>query len=301
MNGKGQGLHADCSNDAQQGRRVSGGGSSNLTYEHAMETGLESTEDLDQRAIAATRLAFRYRQKVTFSELMAIPAIFSETDDARVLSAPALPPCSSLWDVVQDALRNWAPEGVRFNLLRRLPWVTQFEHWEPETTRFLLEHALPGGATLQHELALSAHQVAHPPASRLGFVLVLSSSERGWPRRYLIRQHADERLRAVLRFVLEADGACVANLGSVLPASEAIIQGVCDWSTLEIERSGHDTWNLQLDRADADRRWMHLARAGEPASQLRVPLRTHLIGSTGLSRITSHIGLLAARHSEVRQ
>lgn len=301
MSGKGQGLHVDCSNDAQQRRRVSDGSSSNLTCEHGIETGLESTENLDQRAIAATRLAFRYRQKVTFSELMAIPVMFGETDDACVQSAPALPHCSSQWDVMHDALRNWAPEGVRFNLLRQLPWVAQFEHWEPETTRFLLEHALPGGATFRHELELSARQVAHPPASRLGFVLVLASSERGWPRRYLIRQHADERLRAVLRFVLEADGACVANLGSVLPASEAIIQGVCDWSTLEVELSGHDTWNLHLDRADADRRWMHLARAGEPASQLRVPLRTHLIGSTGLSRIASHIGLLAARQSEVRQ
>ncbi len=301
MNGKGQGLHIDFSNDIQQRRRVSGGGSSNLSCERGTETGLQSTEDLDQRAITATRLAFRYRQKVTFCELMAIPVMFGETDDACVQSAPALPPCSSQWDVMHDALRNWAPEGVRFNLLRQLPWVTQFEHWEPETTRFLLEHALPGGATFRHELELSANQVAHPPASRLGFVLVLASSERGWPRRYLIRQHADERFRSVLRFVLEADGARVANLGSVLPASEAIIQGVCDWSTLEVELSGHHTWNVHLDRADADRRWMHLARAGEPASQLRVPLRTHLIGSTGLSRITSHIGLLAARHSEVRQ
>jgi hypothetical protein len=301
MNGKDQGLHIDCSNNTQQRRRVSGGGSSNLSCEHGTETGLESTEDQDQRAIAATRLAFRYRQKVTFCELMAIPVMFGETDDACVQSAPALPPCSSQWDVMHDALRNWAPEGVRFNLLRQLPWVTQFEHWEPETTRFLLEHALPGGATLRQELALSAHQATHPPASRLGFVLVLASSERGWPRRYLIRLQADERHRAVLRFVLEADGARVANLGSVLPASEAITQGVCDWLTLEIELSGHDTWNLHLDRADADRRWIHLSRAGEPSSLLRVPLRTHLTGSTGLSRIASHMGLLAARQSEVQQ
>ena len=73
MNGKSQRLHIDCSNDIQQRRRVSGDGSSNLSCEHGTETGLKSTEDLDQSAIAATRLAFRYRQKVTFSELMAIP------------------------------------------------------------------------------------------------------------------------------------------------------------------------------------------------------------------------------------
>ncbi|MDP3110447.1 hypothetical protein, partial [Hydrogenophaga sp.] len=164
-----------------------------------------------------------------------------------------------------------------------------------ETGGHVTETALR--TSLSPPVTMRRNDRSHSPK----YALVLASSERGWPRRYLIRQHADERLRAVLRFVLEADGACVANLGSVLPASEAIIQGVCDWSTLEIELSGHDTWNLQLDRADADRRWMHLARAGEPASQLRVPLRTHLIGSTGLSRITSHIGLLAARHSEVRQ
>ena len=165
----------------------------------------------------------------------------------------------------------------------------------------MLEHALPGGATFQHRLALQAHQPENNSALRVGFILLVASSERGWPSRWLSRLHEDERLRAVLKFVLEIDGACVAKVGPVLPAAEAFSKGICDWLTLEIELSGHDTWDLRLDRCDADRRWIHIARAGDAASKLRVPLRSHLIGSTGLSRIVSHLGLLAARHPEVRQ
>ncbi|MGV3728885.1 hypothetical protein [Hydrogenophaga sp.] len=302
MNEERQALLVGCLSEIQQGRQTRAAGStSNLTCEHAMDPGVQTAEDLDQRAIAATRLAYRHRQKVTFNELLVIPALFSEMNHVDVKNGPALPPRSTHWDLVQDALRNWAPEGMRTNVLRRLPRVAEFEHWGPETTRFLLENALPGGATFQHELALPAGQPAHGSASRLGFILLVASSERGWPTRWLSRVREDERLRTVLKFVLETDGACVAKVGLVSPASEALTQGICDWLTLEIELSGHDTWDLHLDRCDADRRWIHLARAGEPASQLRAPLRSHLIGSTGLSRIASLMGLLAARHSEVRQ
>jgi hypothetical protein len=297
-----QTLLVGCLSEIQQGRKnLSAGSTSYLTLEHAMDPDVQTAEDLDQRATTASRLAYRYRQKVTFNELLAIPALFSRTDHVEVKSGPALSPHSTHWHLAQDALSKWAPEGVRINVLRRLPWVAEFEHWGPETTRFLLEHALPGGATFQHELALPTHQPADCPVSRLGFILVVASSERGWPRRCLSRRKEDERLNAVLKFVLEIDGACVAKVGPVLPASDAITQGVCEWLTLETELSRHNTWDLHLDRWDADRRWIHLARVGEPASKLRVPLRSHLIGSTGLSRIASRLGLLASRHPEVRQ
>lgn len=302
MNEKPQPPIVWCLSEMEQGRQTRAAGrTSKLTCEHAMDLSVQAAEDLDQVAVTATRLAYRHRQKVTFNELLAIPALFSEMDHVSVKSGPVLPPRSTHWDLVQDGLRHWAPEGVRTNVLRRLPWVAELEHWGPETTRFLLEHALPGGATFQHRLALPAHQPENNSALCVGFILLVASSERGWPSRWLSRLHEDERLRAVLKFVLEIDGSCVAKVGPVLPASEALTQGICDSLTLEIELSGHDTWDLHLDRCDADRRWIHLARAGEPASKLRVPLRTHLIGSTGLLRIASHMGLLAARHPEVRQ
>ena len=297
-----QSLLVECLSEIQQGRQTRATGSiSPQTGESAMDPGAQTAEDLDQLAVTATRLAYRHRQKVTFNELLAIPVLFCEMDHVDVNNGPALRPRSAHWDMVQDALQNWAPEGLRTNVLRRLPWIAELEHWEPETTRFLLEHALPGGATFQHELALPAHQPAHSPASSLGFILLVACSERGWPTRWLRREQERARLMAVLKFVLEIEGACVAKVGAVLPASEALTQGICDWLTLEVELSGHNAWDLHLDRYDADRRWIHLARAGEPASQLRVPLRSHLIGSTGLSRIVSHLGLLAARHPEVRQ
>ncbi|WP_137917562.1 hypothetical protein [Hydrogenophaga sp. 2FB] len=302
MNEKPQPPFVWCLSEMEQGRQTRANGSTSLhTGENAMDPGVQTAEDLDQLAVTATRLAYRHRQKVTFNELLAIPAVFSEMEHVDEKNSPAVPPRSTHWDMVQDALQNWAPEGVRTNVLRRLPWVSELEHWEPETTRFLLEHALPGGATFQHELALPAHQPAHSPASSLGFILLVASSERGWPTRWLRREQEGARLIAVLKFVLEIEGVCVAKVGAVLPASEALTQGICDWLTLEIELSGHDTWDLHLDRCNADRRWIQLARVGEPASKLRVPLRSHLIGSTGLSRIASHMGLLAPRHPEVRQ
>ncbi|MDO9131908.1 hypothetical protein [Hydrogenophaga sp.] len=297
-----QSLLVECLSEIQQGRQTRTARSTSLqTGENAMAPGSQTAEDLDQLAVTATRLAYRHRQKVTFNELLAIPLLFCEMDHVVVNDGPALRPRSTHWDMVQEALQNWAPEGVRTSVLHRLPWVTDLEHWEPETTRFLLEHALPGGATFKHELALPAHQPANTPASRLGFVLLVASSERGWPSRRLVRPQEDARLRSVLNFVLELEGTCVAKVGPVLPISEALTQGVCDWLTFEIEPSAHTTWNLHLDRCDVDRRWIHVGRAGEPASQFRVPLRCHLIGSTGLSRIVSHISLLAARHPEVRQ
>lgn len=297
-----QSLLVECLSEIQQGRQSRTVGSrSPQTGENAMAPGSQTAEDLDQLAVTATRLAYRHRQKVTFNELLAIPVLFGDMDHVGVNNGPALRPRSTHWDMAQDALQNWAPEGVRTSVLRRLPWVTELEHWEPETTRFLLEHALPGGATFQHELALPAHQPAQSPASRLGFILLVASSERGWPTRWLRRVQEGARLIAVLKFLLEFEGACVTQVGAVSPASEALTQGICDWLTLEVELSGHNAWDLHLDRCDADRRWIHLARTGEPASQLRVPLRCHLIGSTGLSRIVSHISLLAARHPEVRQ
>lgn len=297
-----QSLLVECLSEIQQGRQTRTAGSMSLqTGENAMAPGSQTAEDLDQLAVTATRLAYRHRQKVTFIELLAIPVLFCDMDHVGVNNGPALRPRSTQWDMAQDALQNWAPEGVRTSVLRRLPWVTELEHWEPETTRFLLEHALPGGATFQHELALPAHQPAQSPASRLGFILLVASSERGWPTRWLRRVQEGARLIAVLKFLLEFEGVCVTQVGAVLPASEALTQGICDWLTLEVELSGHNAWDLHLDRCDADRRWIHLARTGEPASQFRVPLRCHLIGSTGLSRIVSHISLLAARHPEVRQ
>ena len=297
-----QSLLVKCLSEMQQGSQTRGAGRTSLqTGENAMDPGVQTAEDLDQLAVTATRLAYRHRQKVTFNELLAIPVLFCEMDHVDVNNGPALRPRSAHWDMVQDALQNWAPEGLRTNVLRRLPWIAELEHWVPETTRFLLEHALPGGATFQHELALPAHQPAHSPASRLGFILLVASSERGWPTRWLRREQEGARLKAVLKFLLEIEMACVAQVGAVLPASEALTQGICDWLTLEVELSGHNAWDLHLDRYDADRRWIHLARAGEPASQLRVPLRSHLVGSTGLSRIASHMGLLAPRHPEVRQ
>ena len=297
-----QSLLVKCLSEMQQGWQTRPAGcTSHLTDKYAMDPGGQTEEELDQRAVTATRLAYRHRQKATFNELLAIPVLFCEMDHVGVNNGQALRPRSTPWEMVQDALQNWAPEGVRPNVLRRLPLVTELEHWEPETTRFLLEHALPGGATFKHELALPAHQPANTPASRLGFVLLVASSERGWPSRWLVRPQEDARLGSVLNFVLEPEGTCVAKVGPVLPISEALTQGVCDWLTLEIELSAHTTWNLHLDRCDADRRWIHVGRVGEPASQFRVPLRCHLIGSTGLSRIVSHISLLAARHPEVRQ
>lgn len=301
MNRKDKAIHVDHSGDLKQERQASAGGVRKQPCEPGSGLGVLHTEDLDALAIESTRLAFRRHHKVTFSELMGIPVLFSGPDHGGSRSDAATQPDSTQWEGIQDALRAWAPKGVHLTLLRRLMWRTLFEHWEPETTRFLLEHALPGGVTFQHELAIPTQQVACRPASRLGFILVLASSERGWPRRCLNRPLEEQRLKAVLRFVLEASSGCVIKPGSVSPASEAIAQGVCDWLTLEIELSGHDSWNLHLDQSDADRRWIHLARAGEPSSLLRVPLRSHLIGLTGLSRITSHVGLLVARDSEVPQ
>lgn len=301
MNRKGRAIHVDRSGDLKQERQASAGGVCKQPCEPGSGLVAPHTEDLDTRAFEATRLAFRHRQKVTFSELMAIPVLLSGPDNVDCQSDAAVQPDSTQWDVIQDALRKWAPKGVRLTLLRRLMWGTLFEHWEPETTRFLLEHVLPGGVTFQHELAISTQQVGCRPASRLSFILVLASSELGWPRRFLNRPLEEQRLKAVLRFVLEASSGCVIKPGSVSPASEAIAQGVCDWLTLEIELSGHDSWSLHLDQSDADRRWIHLARAGEPSSLLRVPLRSHLLGLTGLSRIASHVGLLVARDSEVPQ
>ncbi|MDZ4128154.1 MAG: hypothetical protein U1E02_28885, partial [Hydrogenophaga sp.] len=156
-----------CLSEMEQGRKTRAAGrTSNLTCEHAMDLRAQAAEDLDQVAVTATRLAYRHRQKVTFNELLAIPALFREMDHVSVKSGPALPPRSTHWDLVQDGLRHWAPEGVRTNVLRRLPWVAELEHWGPETTRFLLEHALPGGATFQHRLALPAHQPENNSALR---------------------------------------------------------------------------------------------------------------------------------------
>ncbi len=126
MNEKPQPPFVWCLSEREQGRQTRANGSTSLhTGENAMDPGVQTAEDLDQLAVTATRLAYRHRQKVTFNELLAIPAVFSEMEHVDVKNSPAVPPRSTHWDMVQDALQNWAPEGVRTNVLRRLVFTPQ--------------------------------------------------------------------------------------------------------------------------------------------------------------------------------
>ena len=269
--------------------------------ERGIRQGHFTPEELDQRAAATTRMAFRHRGKVTFVQLLVLP-IQAGCTDLLSISAPR-PAGHGIvnWGAIQEALNAWAPGGLRIYALRRVLAAAQLEYWSPETTRFLLEHALPGGTTFQHELALPAMQAGDGARTGLAFIVLVASSNTGWPCRLVRPSPRDDRLKTIIQFVLAPQALDPPMVGLVQPVSEGMVQGWRTWVAAESNFMGAGCWDLELDHRDADRWWVRFDPAAGTSDRYRLPLRAHLLGSTGLSTIASILSDSMARHSGVPQ
>lgn len=247
---------------------------------------------LDHWAIESTRLAYRHRGKSTFVEILGLP-IFSTKADLAALNEPIGAPRNvARWDVVQGALKAWAPCGVRIQALRRVLTVEQLGHWGPDCSRFLLEQALPGGATFRPALSLPLDSSAGEQEPHLGFLLMVASSDRGWPRRQIHARSQDAMLRSLVEFVLDPPVLGPVNVGIVQSICDGVVQGLCTLLGSETNLLQFTSWDLELDYLDPDRWWLRLDLPDGASPSRRLPLRAHLLGSSGMSRI---IATLSAR------
>ena len=262
---------------------------------------LHTPDALDRWSVTSTQLAYRHRGRVTFVELLALPiqALGSgaDTPNSQLSSTSE----SVKWDVVQDALNIWAPEGVRLTALCRVLTVEQLQYWCPDATRFLLEHALPGGATFQHALSLPVGPAQGGEGSGLGFLFLTARSISGWPRRLIGPRLQDARLKAILQFSLSPQFPNPIHVGFVQAVSEGMVQGFRMWAASGTNFSNWHKWDIELDHNDADRWWVQLGSLDSASVPIRVPLRAHLLGSTGLHHIVNLLETETDHHSEKRQ
>ncbi|MDP2015239.1 hypothetical protein [Hydrogenophaga sp.] len=249
-----------------------------------LESGQVTT--MDQACLDATRLAFRYRNKVTFSEILAVPVVTAAEPHPRAKELMSLSEDATDWDCVQAALDAWAPCDMALRPLRRLLDVRQLQHWGPRDTRYLLEHSLPTGPTFRHKLTQLPDSSVRALDVQLSFLMMVATSPKGWPGRFLGQSELDERLRSNLKFLLSPNlGNALVQVNLPQCTPDAFAFGVNSWVdalSFIYELKGLD---FHLDAVEADRWWWKISIASCTESHMRIPLRAHLLGDYGLRRI----------------
>lgn len=247
--------------------------------------GPSSLISLDQACHDATRLAFRHRSKVTFSEVLAVPVVTSNVAWPPASKATKHMQATVDWACVQAALDAWAPSDMTLRPLRHCLDAMDFSHWGLRDTQHLLEHSLPTGPTFHHKLTLAAES-SQDLDVRLCFLLMVASSPAGWPSRFVRKTQRDRRLQAILRSTLSPSRNSVAMQVDVPQrAPEAFPRGINSWldaigATPEIRKL-----DIELDQEDGDRWWLRIGSPQAADQSLRIPLRAHLLGAQGLRGI----------------
>lgn len=240
---------------------------------------------LDQACLEATRMAFRHRNKVTFSEILAVPVVSSNAVRSPVNKATKQMEALVDWACVQAALDAWAPSDVSLRPLRRCLDARDFSHWRQRDTQYLLEHTLPTGPTFHHKLTLPAESTQELDV-RLRVLLIAASSPTGWPSRLLEQTQRDQRLKAILGSALAQHHSSTPLLvGTPQRPLEAIPCAVDSWLCAFQGTPRLMKLDVELDRDDDDRWWLHIDIPQSTDQFLRVPLRAHLLGNVGLRAI----------------
>lgn len=250
-------------------------------------TGPSPLPTLDQTCLEATRLAFRHRNKVTFSEVLAVPVVTRNPVRSPANKATEHMEAAGDWPCVQAALDAWAPSDMTLRPLRRYLDAKDFTHWGLRDTQYLLENALPTGPTFHHKLTLPADSTQELDV-RLRILLMVASSNTGWPSRLLRQTQGDQRLKTILGSTLaQHHGSAPLLVGTPQRPKDAIPSAVSLWLYAFETVPWMKKLDVELDRDDHDRWWLQLGIPQGADQLLRIPLRAHLLGEKGLQAILS--------------
>lgn len=227
--------------------------------------------------LSATRVAFRLRRSLRFSELFLVPIIGCTEEEL-----PLCDPVRWTWieRTLADALDEWLGTQTPRSVFARLYPYEWIASWSAEALRAHVLSTVPGCGP--GKLTFLSQSLDLPvDAPQLGFLCLVLTTSRGWPQ-WPVR--GGERFRDVVAHALQGpeERPPVVLAPGSLPC--AVLEGLFCWLR-ELQREAQVTaWSIDLTPASAEvvRITLTLATAASP---IQFAVRIHQIGSEGLRHL----------------
>lgn len=254
-------------------------------------------DQVEAHSVAAeniARIGYTLRERVHFAEMFAIPVI--EQQGARVLGD------DMAWKharhCISEALDGWLPCKARktvFSGLRTYDWVSG---WRFSVLRSHLLSVVPGSG-VKTSTFLSEDSELPQEAPRLGFVLMVLTSNRGWPQLPAANSLRDNRLKTVVSYALQASRAGAAPV--ILPPDRlqySMADGLCLWLSMLHEAVPITGWIAAPIAASPDVVKVTLTFDHEEVQFSQFTLRKHQLTLLGVDAVLGMLASLAPRIDE---
>lgn len=240
-------------------------------------------------ATQIARIAYTVSKRPRFSEMFLVPVIDSVS--CRVVDETAA------WEnaayCIGEALDGWLPPKVRktvFSGIRPYDWIGT---WRPAVLRTHLQSTIPGGL-VKHTTFLTEAMELPPEAPKLGFLCMVLTDERGWPRLPAANTLRDNRFKAVVGMALQSSAH--AECPTVLAPDRmqfAVADGLCLWLHQLHEAVPVTGWTAAPLAASPDVVKVSLALDSESVKLTQFTLRKHQIGLDGVESVLAMLQSLA--------
>lgn len=240
------------------------------------------------------RIGYTLRDRVHFSEMFAVPVI--EQPGARVLGNDIA--WKHARHCISEALDGWLPCKARktvFSELRTYDWVSA---WRFSVLRSHLLSVVPG-SRIKTSTFLSEDIELPSEAPRLGFILMVLTSEHGWPQLPSANSLRDNRLKTVVSYALQGSSAGPAPV--ILPPDRlqySMADGLCLWLSMLHEAVPITGWIAAPIEASPDVVKVTLTLDHEKIQYSQFTLRKHQVSLLGVDAVLEMLSSIAPRIDE---
>ncbi len=255
---------------------------------HVLAQHTDQVEAHHRLATQVARLAYLVGGRPRFSELFLVPII--EPAGMRLLQA------EEVWrqaDIcINEALQSWLPPKSRKTVFAGIQPYDWIGGWRPNILRCHLQSTIPGQ---QLTVTFLTETIDCPvEAPRLGFICMVVTSERGWPRVPDVDTLRDTRFKSVVSYALQ--GSPSSPQPTVLPPDRlqyAVADGLALWLHqlhLAVPITG---WTAAPNSASPDVVKVTLALDSETVRVTQFTMRKHQIGLEGVGGVLTMLQSLA--------
>lgn len=243
-----------------------------------------------------SRMAYVDQQQQTvFCELFMMPVISMNGCDV-INNGPVW---LGVRNQVRQALGNWFNDNgttTLFDDIAPMDWVTT---WTPSVLRAHFQKAIPGNGKVR--ASFITESVSLPDdAPRLGFVMIVRSTFKGWRELPSANALMDQRLKEVVKYCLQIHAPTPESFMAPTPivlAPEriqfAIVDGISLWLSKLNEVVGITGWTVMPSLRSRDVVKITLNLRSPEVDLTQFTVRLHQIGMQGLSDILSMLQQIA--------
>lgn len=255
---------------------------------HVLAQHTDQVEAHHRLATQVSRLAYLVGDRPRFSELFLVPVIAAP--GTEILNT------ADVWrqaDIcINEALQSWLPPKSRKTVFAGIQPYDWIGGWRPNILRCHLQSTVPGQ---QMKVTFLTETIDCPvEAPRLGFICMVVTSERGWPRMPDVDTLRDTRFKSVVSYALQAGPG--SHQPTVLPPDRlqyAVADGLALWLH-ELHQAVPITgWTAAPITASPDVVKVTLALQSESVPVTQFTMRKHQIGLEGVEGVLTMLQSLA--------